>query len=164
MYEQVMDFRVGDVVVHWAYGLGKIVQLEEKNLSGDASMFYVVKIRDMTLWVPIKETGESCLRMLTPARDFQELFLILGSPGEPLSTDRLERKLHLADLMKKGTLKAVCQVIRDLTYQKRTKKLNDNDNTILNRAKSFLLDEWSICLAVPVKQVEQELRGILDSI
>lgn len=164
MYEEETVFKVGDYVIHWAYGLGKIVQLEEKNISGDSSEYYVVKIRDMTLWVPINDDGESCLRMLTPARDFQDLLMILGSPGEPLSPDRLERKLYLAELMKQGTLKAFCQVIRDLTYHKRTKKMNENDNTILNRARSFLLDEWSICLSIPVKQVEQELRIALDQV
>lgn len=29
-----MDFHEGDTVMHWTYGLGQIIRLEERNLSG----------------------------------------------------------------------------------------------------------------------------------
>lgn len=92
MIEQDMIFNVGDQVIHWDHGLGEIIQLDEKVLSGHTGQYYVLQIRDLTLWVPITESGERGLRTLTPARDFQKLFGILASPGEPLSVNVLERK------------------------------------------------------------------------
>ncbi len=163
MFEQDMAFHVGDQVIHWVYGLGEIIQLDEKDLYGHTENYYVVKIRDITLWVPINETGESRLRFLTPAGDFQNLFGILAGPGEPLSIDRLERKNELADRLKDGTLESICRVVRDLALHKRTKKMNDNDNSILNHARNFLLNEWSAALSVPLQQAERELRNILGT-
>jgi CarD family transcriptional regulator len=156
-----MTFQVGDKVIHWSFGLGEIIQLDEKELSGKTGKYYVVQIRDLTLWVPANETGERCLRFLTSVRDFPNLFRILASPGEPLSDDRLERKTQLADRLKEGSLESVCRVIRDLTSHKRLKKMNDNDSAILDRARSFLLNEWSVSLSVPVQQAERELKELL---
>jgi RNA polymerase-interacting CarD/CdnL/TRCF family regulator len=161
MSEQKMAFQVGDQVIHWAYGLGEIIKLDEKELFGCTSRYYVVKIRDMTIWVPINEKGERCLRSLTPAEEFEKLFGILSSPGEPLSVDRLERKNQLMEQLKDGTLESVCRVVRDLAFHKKMKKTNENDGVVLARAKSFLLDEWSVVLAVPIYQAEHELSKLL---
>lgn len=163
MPEQELAFHVGDQVVHWVYGLGEIVQLDEKKLSGQPEKFYVVNIRDMTLWVPISERGERCLRSLTPAEDFKKLYKILASPGEPLSTDRLERRNQLAERLKDGTLESICRVIRDLALHKQLQKMNEYDNIIQNRAMSFLLDEWSTVLSVPIQQADHELQKLLGA-
>ena len=163
MPEQELAFHVGDQVVHWVYGLGEIVQLDEKKLSGQPENFYVVNIRDITLWVPISERGERCLRSLTPAKDYKKLFGILASPGEQLSTDRLERRNQLMERLKDGTLESICRVIRDLALYKQTQKMNENDNAIKNRATDFLLEEWSTVLSVPVQQADRELQKLLGA-
>jgi RNA polymerase-interacting CarD/CdnL/TRCF family regulator len=161
MNEQTMAFKVGDRVIHWKYGLGEIIHLDEKILSDHTDKYYVVQIRDLTLWVPVNQIGEPCLRLPTPARDFQKLFRFLASPGEPLSADRHMRKTELTELLKDRTLKSVCRVIRDLMNFKRTNKINESDNSILEHARNFLLNEWSVALSVPIKQAEGELSDLL---
>ena len=162
MLEQNLSFQVGDKVIHWVYGLGEIIQIEEKVLSGHTAQYYVVQIRDLTLWVPENEAGEDRLRLPTPRSDFQNLFRLLASPGEPLSEDRMTRKTQLEELLNHRTLESTCRVVRDLMYHKRTNKLNQNDNTILKRARNFLLNEWSAALSVPVYQAEHELKILLE--
>lgn len=162
MYEQDLAFHVGDQVIHWAYGPGVITQLDEKVLSGHTNQYYVVKLRDLTLWVPISQSHECCLRFPTPARDFQKLFRILAGPGELLSPDRYERKALLSERFKDKKLESICMVVRDLTLRKRMKKMNDDDSSILERARNFLLNEWSLVLSVPIQQAEFELKGLLD--
>jgi RNA polymerase-interacting CarD/CdnL/TRCF family regulator len=163
MSDQDMAFKVGDQVIHWVYGLGEITQLDEKVLFGTAGKYYVVQIRDLTLWVPLTETGEHCLRLPTPARDFKKLFRILASPGEPLSADRFVRKTQLTELMKDGTLESICRVVRDLVDYKRTNKINESDNSTLDRARNFLLNEWSLALSIPVQEAEHELKNLLET-
>ncbi len=163
MSERDTSFKVGDQVIHWVYGLGEIIQMDEKVLSGHSDKYYVVQIHDLTLWVPLNETGEHCLRFTTPAGDFQKLFRILASPGEPLSVDRFIRKTQLTELLKDRRLDSICRLVRDLVYYKRTNKINDNDNSILNNAKNFLLNEWSVALSVTVQQADDELRNLLGT-
>jgi RNA polymerase-interacting CarD/CdnL/TRCF family regulator len=156
-----MGFEVGDKVVHRSYGYGEIVEMDRKELSGRSALYYVVKIRDLTLWVPAIDNEEGNLRSPTPAADFQRLFSILTGPGEPLPDDRLDRKQKIGDLMKEGTLESICRVICDLNLQQRTKKLNENDGQVLERARQFLLSEWQQAFNVPYQQAEHELDELL---
>ena len=165
-----MMFQVGDRVVHWAHGPGKIIQLDEKELAGRRQEYYVVQIRDMTLWVPVSGSNDGngnnsgnggSLRRPTPAGDFERLFKILTGPAELLSDDRMERKTLLIDRLKDGTLESVCRVIRDLVHHRRVKKMNDYDSAILERARNFLLDEWSVSLAIPLPQAAMELQELI---
>ena len=157
-----MGFQVGDKVVHRSYGPGEIVQLDRKELSGQSALYYVVKIRDLTLWVPAIDNEEGNLRLPTPAGEFQRLFGILTSPGEPLPEDRLDRKQKINDLMKEGSLESICHVICDLNLQQHTKKLNDNDVQVMERAKQFLLSEWQLAFSVSPQQAEHELHDLLN--
>jgi RNA polymerase-interacting CarD/CdnL/TRCF family regulator len=44
MSERDISFQVGDQVIHWVYGLGEIIHLVEKELSGKTDKYYVVQI------------------------------------------------------------------------------------------------------------------------
>ena len=87
-----MNFYKGDMVMHWSHGIGQIVNLEERALSGEKAVYYVVQVRDMTVWVPADNKVGSRLRPPTPKFRFQRLLAILSSPTEKLPEDRLERK------------------------------------------------------------------------
>jgi len=39
-----MDFQVGDQVIHWTLGLGEVIGLEERSLSGESALYYLVRI------------------------------------------------------------------------------------------------------------------------
>jgi RNA polymerase-interacting CarD/CdnL/TRCF family regulator len=157
-----MNFQVGDQVVHWTYGPGEVIQLDEKALSGQTETYYVIQIRDMTLYVPINDQSPNSLRLPTPSAEFESLFTILKSPEEPLSGDRWERKNQLMEQMRDGRLESICRVIRDLVAFRRAKKLNDYDAAILERAQNFLLNEWQISMGIPRGQAERELQLLLS--
>lgn len=160
--EFAMDFHVGDQVVHWSYGPGEIIQVDEKEISGHKSLYYVVQVKDLTLWVPIAQADTASLRYPTPASDFDSLFAIINSPGEPLSDNRLERKAQLSEMMRDGKLESICRVIRDLAYYSRTKKLSESDQVLLERAQNFLLNEWEISLSVSYTEAERDLKHMLQ--
>jgi RNA polymerase-interacting CarD/CdnL/TRCF family regulator len=156
-----MDFRVGDPIIHWTYGFGEILRMEERNLPGQAARYYVVQVRDLTIWVPVDEELMNRLRAPTPEGQFKKLFAILGSPSEMLSKDRLERRTHLLNELKDASAEANCRVIRDLTSHQQMYQLNDHDMLVLKRASDSLLGEWTFSLSVPLAQAEIELHRLL---
>ena len=156
-----MDYQVGDKVIHWNYGLGEIVKIDEKFIHERQMLCYVVHIRDLYIWVAADEPGNSSLRLPTPECDFEDLFDILRGPGETLPVDRFERKNYLSERMKDGELASICSVIRDLVIYRRGKKSNENDKSTLERAQSFLLTEWMHSLSVPYVQATNELMQLL---
>jgi RNA polymerase-interacting CarD/CdnL/TRCF family regulator len=156
-----MDFQIGDPVVHWTYGLGQVVGLEERALSGQKTLYYAVKVRDMTVWVPADGDLEKRLRRPTPAAGFEQLFAILSGSGEPLPDDRQERKIRLVEQLRDGRAESLCRVIRDLFAFRRGKSLNENDQLLLKRAQSALLGEWGFSLSIPAMQAESDLYRLL---
>jgi CarD family transcriptional regulator len=158
-----MGFSVGDIVIHKRYGLGEVIQMDQKELSGRPRQCYVVRIGDLTMWVPADEPNGGSLRPPTPRNDFENLFAILRSTGEPLSNDRFERKTQLHENMKDGDLAGICRVIRDLTSWGASRKLNIDDRSVLERAQIFLVNEWMLTFSVSQTQAQRELYQLLGT-
>ena len=161
-----MNFFKGDMVMHWSHGIGQIVNREERALADAKAVYYVVQVRDMTVWVPADSKVGSRLRPPTPKSRFERLLSILSNPSEPLPADRLERKTHLLALLQDGRPESLCQVIRDLSaYEKqKLKPLNDNDRLVLKQARNTLLGEWGLVLGITQAQAEHELHRLLTSV
>ena len=81
-----MVFHVGDPVVHWTYGLGKVAAIEERALAGQKTLYYAVEIHDLTVWVPADDKVATRLRPPTSQRAFKKLFAILSGPGSHSQT------------------------------------------------------------------------------
>jgi RNA polymerase-interacting CarD/CdnL/TRCF family regulator len=159
-----MDFHEGDPVMHWTYGFGQIVGLEERALSGAKTLYYAVQVRDLTIWVPADNKLESRLRPPTSESRFKKILNILSTPGELLPDDRHERKTRLLELLKDGRTESLCQTIRALsTYQKKH-SLNDSDGILLKQSQNTLLGEWEFVLAVSRAQAEIELHRLLTGV
>lgn len=156
-----MQFRVGEPVVHWTYGLGKVIAIEERALSGQKTLYYVVEINDLTIWVPVDDKAKARLRPPTSPRTLKRMVKILSAPAKSLAEDRLERKSDLHRRLQDGNVESLCSVIRDLCNLQRKKGLNDDDKTILKRAFTALQGEWGYSFSVPAAQAEQQLYGLL---
>ena len=157
-----MSFRVGDIVVHCTYGLGKVIQIEERAMYGPTLTYYAVQIGDLTIWVPDDEQLETRLRTPTPGREFARLLKILSGPGEALPMDRHERKLLLVTWLKDGRAESLCRVIRGLANYRQVKSLNDYDQVILKRSQQALLGEWVYSLSITPAQAEHEMHHLLS--
>jgi RNA polymerase-interacting CarD/CdnL/TRCF family regulator len=159
--EAIMDYKIGDTVVHCMYGLGRVIRLEEQTFSGEKMLYYVVQVRDMTVWVPANAQVMSRLRTPTPRGEFPKLFSILNEPGGTLPVDRLERRTHLLEELNDGKAESCCRVVRDLSFLQHIKPLNDNDRLILKQASDTLLGEWEFSLSVPLALAQARLHDLL---
>lgn len=161
----MMDFQVGSTVIHAKHGLGEIASIEETLINGQKTACYIVKTRDLTIWVPmLDETGNCSLRAPTPETEFDQLFKILRSPYEPLPDDRKERKSRLLQQLTDGNIASLCHLVRDLSGYSHKKKLSDDDKSILERAQNSLLTEWVFSLSVPMPQARKQMGDLLQSI
>ncbi len=158
-----MNFHEGDSVMHCTYGLGKIIQMEERTLYGPTMLYYAVQIGDMTVWVPADDRLETRLRPPTPGAEFSRLFEILAGPGESLPDDRHERKILLTEWLKDGRAESLCRVIRGLANYRQVRALNDYDQILMKRAQHALIAEWGYSLSVTPTQAEHELQHLLAS-
>jgi CarD family transcriptional regulator len=158
-----MSFQVGDKVIHCTHGLGEIVQIEQKVIRDRPTNCYVVRINDLMIWIPIDDLQQHSLRLPAQPEEFAGLFAILTGPSQQLQEDRVLRKDQLLTQMRDGQLSSLCRVVRDLTYFKRNKKLNDQENSILERATNSLLTEWSHSLGMSQNQAQQTMMNLLGT-
>ena len=159
-----MEFHAGEPVMHWMHGLGTIIRREKRDLFGKATLFYAVKVADLTIWVPADEHLMERLRPPTPKARFKRILAELSTPGETLPQDRHERKLLLVELLRDGRAESLVRVIRLLTAYKKVHSLNDNDHNQLRRAENCLTAEWGQVLSVTPLQAEIELHQRLASL
>jgi CarD family transcriptional regulator len=157
-----INYNVGDTIVHWTYGLGTVVAIEQKQIAGVTQQYYVVEVDLLKLWVPLEEANASSIRFPTESLQFKALFDILRMPGEVLPDHQYQRKIALRERMQKRTLGDLCHVIRDLTDRSHQHSLNQNDSIILSRAEEHLLDEWVFSLGAERSSAIIELEGLLQ--
>jgi RNA polymerase-interacting CarD/CdnL/TRCF family regulator len=156
-----MNIQEGDTVMHWTHGLGKVVRMEERSLSGEVILYYEIQIGDMMVWVPADDMLETRLRLPTHAAEFKSLMGILSEPGEPLPENRRERKTLLVEWLKDGHTESRIRVIRSLVTYREVHPLNADEQALLKRSKSALLAEWSCAMSITVPQAETELHRLL---
>jgi RNA polymerase-interacting CarD/CdnL/TRCF family regulator len=155
-------YKVGDTVVHWLFGSGKIVAIDNSGLPGQQPCFhYVIEGSKQTLWVPVEEGDSSSLHLPTSRPGFNLLVNVLRSQGEKMSNNPYRRRDQLEERMQKASPKDLCLVIRDLTYRSHWEKLSSSDIRALNHAQSLLLDEWERSLGTPREKARREMEGIL---
>jgi len=157
-----MSFQIGDKVIHCVFGLGEITQIEEKPINGQLTNCYVVKITDLTIWIPIDDLQQNSLRLPTLPEEFVKVLPILSSPNEILVDDRVLRKHQLIEQLRDGQLASICRVVRDLTHFQHISKLNDQEKSILERAINTLLAEWSLSLGTPINLAHQAMESMLQ--
>jgi RNA polymerase-interacting CarD/CdnL/TRCF family regulator len=71
------------------------------------------------------------------------------------------RKDQLMAQVRDGQLASICRVVRDLTHFKLSKKLNDQEKSILERATNSLLTEWTYSLGMSMNQAHQAMMNLL---
>lgn len=156
-----MNYEIGDTVLHWTHGLGKVIGIEEKNLAGISQAYYVVEVGLLKVWIPAEEANQGSLRFPMEGAEFKQLINNLQTPGEPLSDNYTKRRFELRDRIQKRTPEDLCYLIRDLTNRSRHHSLNENDSAVLFRAEEHLLDEWVLSLGSERSKAQRELEVIL---
>jgi RNA polymerase-interacting CarD/CdnL/TRCF family regulator len=157
----MLEYKIGDIVVHWTYGVGKIVAVNDKGLPGQPLFYYVIETGEQTLWVPVDENGSSSLHLQTPSSDFGSFKKILRTVGERMPDNPYQRKKELDQRMQKRSLVETCLIIRDLSYRSRSRQLSSSDTSILKHAQSSFLDEWVLSLGTPRENARTELEWML---
>jgi len=158
-----MEFQAGDNVIHAVYGLGKVLEREERLTSDGSPIYYVVQIRDMTIWVPADESLEKRLRVPTPFTRFESLVNTLSGAGETLPDDRHQRKLLLIEWLKDGDVESLFRAIRGLSSFGRIRPLNDGDQVLFKRLETSLTSEWSFIMSIPPASATHEMHRLLAS-
>jgi RNA polymerase-interacting CarD/CdnL/TRCF family regulator len=160
--EASMSFQIGDKVIHSTHGFAEIIKVESKEVSGVSSEYYVVQTRKLLLWIPLIHQAKESLRFPTSKIKFAALQDILRSHNLPFPANRNERKMEIHHKLTDGAAESICGLIRDLSFCRKNKKLNDTETSIYKSAVSGLIDEWKYSMSISEAQATGELNSLLD--
>lgn len=161
-----MKFKVGDMAVYPAQGVGIIQEIVAKAVDGQGTAsFYKMRILDtgVTILVPTKNVVQVGLRRIMDAGAVASVYKILQNREvivEPKPWNRRYRQYM--DKLKSGSPFEIAEVLRNLLHLKGEKVLSFGERKMLDTARSLLVKEISLAKAVPEETVEADLRRFLN--
>lgn len=156
-----MPFKIGDQVVHPAFGIGHIDAVEEKEYSGEAAQpYYKVTQPRHTMWVRVEAREATGLRLVTARSELNHYRDVLKSLPIPLEKDA-QRQAELVSRLRQGSFQGVCEAMRDLTAWSWLKPLNQADTTTLQKTQDSLYQEWAAAAGVSPTEASREIDALL---
>jgi CarD family transcriptional regulator len=162
MKETLMPFKIGDQVVHPAFGIGHIVELEEKQFHQEGlHLYYKIARHQQSMWVRVEAQESSGLRRVTPKSELVHYREVLKSPPVPLNVNQQQRQSDLVNRLKQGSFEGVCEVMRDLTASSWQKPLDQADTTTLQKTRDSLSEEWAAMADISPIEAGREIDALL---
>jgi len=158
-------FKVGDLAVYPAHGVGVIERIETQEISGCRQDFYVMRIleNDMIIMIPTNNVDNVGLREIIPQTDVPKLYSILKKRDVQLDNQTWNRRYReYMEKIKTGSVFEVAEVYRDLLMLKLEKDLSFGERKMLDTARNLLVKEISLAKQVQEEQVERDLDRIFS--
>ena len=143
-------FRVGDLAVYPAHGVGCIESIETREISGEKKDFYIMKILDnnMIIMIPIDNVRSVGLRDIIDEKEVSRVYEIMKQRDIPTDNQTWNRRYReYMEKIKTGSVYEVAEVLRDLYLLKVDKDLSFGERKMLDTAQGLLLKELSIAKA-----------------
>ena len=157
-------FKIGDMAVYPAQGVGVIEAIEAREFGGERNEFYVLRIvdSDMTIMVPIANVSHVGLRSLIEKSKVDSIYDILEekrNAGQAFASwSRRQREYN--ERIKTGDLCEVAVVLRELYLIRCEKELSYGEKKVLELARKLLVKEVALAEGALEEQVVERVEKI----
>ena len=162
--QKIKEFKVGDLAVYPAHGVGRINSIETKIVNGETHDFYMMKIieNEMTIMIPTWNVEQVGLRDVINKEDISKIYEVMKkrqtSTAETQTWNRRYREYM--DKIKTGSLYDVAEVFRDLSLLKLTKDLSFGERKLYDTAQTLLVMELSTARNTDEKTIMSEMESL----
>jgi CarD family transcriptional regulator len=153
-------FKIGDLAVYPAHGVGIIERIESQEISGSSQDFYVMRILDnnMIIMIPTQNVDSVGLRRIIGKKEVPKLYAILEKRDVVIDNQTWNRRYReYTDKIKTGSVYEVAEVYRDLLILKIEKELSFGERKMLDTARNLLVKEIALAKKVEEEQIEKDL-------
>jgi len=158
-------FKVGDLAVYPAHGVGVIERIENREISGCQEDFFIMRIleNNMIIMIPSSNTKNVGLRELIDQTEVSKVFSILKNRDMYVDDNQTwnRRYRDYMDKIKSGSVFEVAEVYRDLSTIKQDKELSFGERKMLDTARSLLVKEISLAKNMREEDVERDIQSNL---
>ena len=160
------EFKEGDKAVYPAHGVGEVLGIETREISGQRQKFYILKIMDsgMTIMVPTAKMKTVGLRDIIDEDEVDEVMEILKERDVVVDTQTWNRRYReYMDKIKTGSVYEIAEVLRDLSLLKFEKELSFGERKMLDMARNLLVRELSVATDQSEVEINSEIQKIFKS-
>jgi len=158
-------FKVGDLAVYPAHGVGRIEAIESKVINGRSHDFYILKVLEngMVIMIPTDNVDSVGLRDVISEDEIPKVYAVMGKKGASLLESQTwnRRYREYMEKIKTGSLYDVAEVFRDLSQLKFTKDLSFGERKLYDTAQILLVKEISTARQADPKLVASELESLV---
>jgi CarD family transcriptional regulator len=158
-------FKVGDLAVYPAQGVGVIEAIENREVMGNKQLFYVMRImgNGMKIMIPTDSAESVGLRELISEKEIPKIYEILRNKNVTIDKQTWNKRYReYLEKIKTGSVFEIARVLRDLFILKSDKNLSFGERKMMDTAKSLLIKEISIASNSEETKVEQDLKMIFS--
>lgn len=156
-------FKVGDLAVYPAQGVGVIEAIEYREVAGSKQKFYIMKIlgNGMKIMVPTDSAVSVGLRGIIPVEEIPKVYAILRNKNVTIDRQTWnKRHREYLEKIKTGSVFEIASVLRDLFMLKIGKNLSFGERKMMDTAKNLLVKEISVASKSAETKIEQDLQTI----
>lgn len=157
------EFKVGDIAVYPAHGVGKVHSIEEREIAGNKHKFYILKIMDsgMTIMVPTGNVRNVGLREVINESEVDIVYAILRERDISINEQTWNRRYReYMDKIKTGSIYEIAEVLRDLMLLRYEKELSFGERKMLDTARTLIVKELAIAQDVQEEDIDTEIGEI----
>ncbi len=153
-------FNVGDKVVYPMHGAGVIQNIEEKNILGEKTSYYIIKMPgEVKVMVPTVKAEEIGVRNIIDCETANKVFQVLETNSTEMALNWNKRYRDNMDKMKSGDIYEVADVVRNLSFKQKERGLSTGEKKMLLNAKQILISE----LTLAENSQKEEIEKIVDN-
>ena len=160
--QKIREFRVGDLAVYPAHGVGRINSIETRIVNGEEHDFYMMKIieNEMTIMIPTWNVEQVGLRDVIDKKEIPKVYEVMKKREDSTSETQTwnRRYREYMDKLKTGSLYDVAEVYRDLSLLKLTKDLSFGERKLYDTAQTLLVMELSTASNTDEKTIMSEME------
>lgn len=157
-------FKVGDLAVYPAHGVGKIEAIETKSIGGYSQDFYIMRIleNDMKIMIPVQNAQMVGLRRIIEEKEVHLVYEILRRREISVNSSTWNRRYReYMEKIKTGSIYELAEVLRDLTVLQNDKELSFGERKMLETARALLVTEVAMARGAQESQIACEIDEIL---
>jgi CarD family transcriptional regulator len=161
--EMLMQFSIGDKIVHPYRGPGRVVDVERKEFMEEEKRYYVIEYPafHMTMHVPVRKSAELGMRPAMSQAKIARVLETLRRKPHRLPEDYKKRQENVSEKINAGRPIITAEAVRDLTWHRQRAHLTKKDSELLQRGQDFLAAEMALVSDSDVSEANERIESVL---
>jgi CarD family transcriptional regulator len=159
-----LSFKVSDLIVYPAHGVGKVIQIEEQEIAGAKLELYIVDFEKekLRLKVPTGRAEQKGMRRLSDRAQIEQALRVLKGRARIKRTMWSRRAQEYDAKINSGDLISVAEVVRDLYRSERQPEQSYSERQLFEQALERMAREIAAVRKIDDDQSIRELEEYLS--